>query len=185
MAKSKQIKERFIPTNNDLSYYPLLFQALEETKSGRVIEMGCGNGSTQLLHDYCLKYNRELWSYEEKEEWFKKFTHLSCEKHAVNYVADWDVVTNNHKKVSVIFIDHAPGERREIDIVNFHSKADIIVCHDTEPAADHGYQMRKHFKHFKYVIEVETTGAWATAISNTIDITKWNGLKFGNYTIGK
>ncbi len=172
--------ERFTPTNNDLSYYPLLFMALEATK-GDVLELGTGYGSTQLLHDYCKK--RKLFSYEEKIEWLDKFIELTSVKHKLNFVSDWDMVNNNHYKVSVLFVDHAPGERRKIDIVNFQNKAEIIVCHDTEPAADYGYQMRQYFDLFKYVVEVKTDGAWVSAMSNTIDLTQWVGKEFGKYKI--
>lgn len=182
----ESFKERFTPTNNDLSYYPLLFLALEETKTGDVIEMGTGHGSTQLLHDYC-KGKRWLFSYEEKKEWLEKFAHLHGNKHYVGFIEDWDKVKNIHlegEKPTVIFIDHAPGERRKEDIVHFKDIEGILVCHDTEPAADHGYQMRQHFTLFKYVIEVKTDGAWATAMSNTFDVTKWEGQTFGKYKIG-
>ena len=174
-------RERFTPTKNDLSYYPLLYLALMETKKGDVIEMGTGHGSTKLLHDFCIG-KRRLFSYEEKEEWLNKFTDLSGKYHTLTFVTDWDVVKDKHQEASVVFIDHAPGERRKDDIVNFKDINGILVCHDTEPAADYGYQMRQHFSLFKYVVEVKTNGAWATALSNTHDLTKWDGEVFGEYT---
>lgn len=183
-------KERFTPTNNDLSYYPLLYLALEETKTGDVIEMGTGYGSTPLLHEYCTK--RELYSYENNKEWYYKMAEAlsvlsKTGKHTSSFLNDkhtWDVVSYYHDNPTVVFIDHAPGERRKEDILNFKDIKGILVVHDTEPAADHGYQMRQHFKEFKYVIEVETDGAWATALSNHIDVTKWKGQTFGKYIVG-
>lgn len=179
------MREQFTPTNNDLSYYPLLFLALEETKVGAVIEMGCGHGSTPLLHDYCTEAGRKLWSYETNKEWADKFTGLNNKQHFVHLLenANWDYVKENHESPAVVFIDHAPGERRKDDILNFKDIDGIIVCHDTEPAADHGYQMRQTFAAFKYVVEVKTNGAWATALSNHYDITKWAGEKFGDYEV--
>ena len=180
--ENSKMKDKFIPTNNDLSYYPLLFLAMEETLKGDIIEMGCGHGSTALLHDYCQKNGRFLYSYEEKMEWFNKFTHLENGKHSLFFVKNWDDVKYLHELPAVVFIDHAPGERRKEDIVNFKD-CGIIVCHDTEPAADHGYQMRQHFSLFKYVVEIKTNGAWATALSNEYDLTKWKGQTFGNYIV--
>ena len=179
----RQLRERFTPTDNDHSYYPLLHKALEETK-GDVIEMGTGHGSTKLLHDYCLRDgNRFLFSYDEKEEWGSKFYDLATDKHYIKVITNWDVVKESHLSPSVVFIDHAPGERRKEDIVNFKDINGILVCHDTEPRADYGYEMRQHFSLFKYVVEVETNGAWATALSNAFDITKWKGLTYGEYKI--
>lgn len=183
----ENFRARFTPPNNDHSYYPLLYLALQTTKQGGVIEMGTGHGSTKLLHDYCLVKGRSLYSYDEKEEWGSKFYDLRTDKHSVEVVTDWDSVCYTHKDsdVSVVFIDHAPGERRKEDILNFKDINGILVCHDTEPSADYGYQMRQHFSKFKYVVEVKTSGAWATALSNTIDITKWDGQKFGEYLCTK
>ena len=59
----------------------------------------------------------------------------------------------------------------------------IVVAHDTEPAADYGYKMRQHFPKFRYIVEVRTSDAWATALSNTIDVTEWAGDAFGDYLI--
>lgn len=184
MLNTKNMKEKFTPTNNDLSYYPLLYLALEDTH-GDVVEMGTGHGSTPLLHNYCEIEKRELYSFDEKEEWASKFYPIITERHWVQKIDTWDFVKENHMDAAVIFIDHAPGERRKEDIVNFKDIKGIIVCHDTEPAADHGYQMRQHFDKFKYVVEVKTNGAWASAMSNTIDITKWVGETFGDYSVYK
>jgi len=182
------MKAQFTPTNNDLSYYPLLFKALEETK-GDVLELGTGHGSTVLLHDYC-KGKRNLYSFDEKPEWLNKFTYLQYNENGVHHechhvmgVEGWRKVFQPNKNPSVIFIDHAPGEDRKQMILDFKDTKGIIVCHDTEPAADHGYQMRQHFPLFKYKVEVKTNGAWATALSNEIDITKWDGETFGDYKI--
>ena len=179
----ENFKQEFTPTNNDLSYYPLLHLALETTKQGDVIEMGTGHGSTQLLHDYCEANERSLFSYEEKQIWLDKFMNLESPLHSLRFVNDWDIVKELHQSANVVFIDHAPGERRKFDIVNFKDTKGILVCHDTEPPADYGYEMRQHFSLFKYKVEVETDGAWATALSNEYDLTKWIGKQYGNYNV--
>lgn len=179
---SRELKSLFIPLDNDHCYYPLLYLALEETK-GDIIEMGCGHGSTPKLGKYAKAKKRLLFSYENNSLWFLKFNDLNSTFHKVNLLYDWDIVNNNHREVDVVFIDHAPGDRRAIDIANFFSKSAILVCHDTEKAQDDGYKMRKEFKKFKYAVEIKTNGAEAAAVSNTIDLTKWIGQTFGKYTI--
>ena len=174
------MRDKFIPTNNDLSYYPLLYKALESTK-GDVLELGTGYGSTNLLHDSCSK--RKLFSFEEKQDWLSKFISLESKNHKLTFVTDWRIVKQNHPDAEVVFIDHAPGEDRKQMIEDYKDTKGILVCHDTEPAADHGYQMRQHFSKFKYMVEVKTNGAWATALSNEIDITTWKGEVFGDYVI--
>lgn len=178
------MREKFVPTNNDLSYYPLLYKALEATK-GDIIEMGCGHGSTPLLHEYAMLNKRNLLSYETEKSWLEKFEHTANEYHKFYQVCRecWDTCSAMNPNPSVVFIDHAPGERRKVDLVLFAAKAEIIVIHDTEPIGAGDYQVRQRFGHYKYIVEVATAGAWATALSNTIDITSWVGESFGQYLI--
>ena len=179
------IKEEFLKASGgDLCYYPLLWLALNETKHGEVIEMGTGHGSTPILHEYCTKNKRTLHSYETEREWLSKFEALANEYHTFTLIGNraWDACSNQHPSPSVVFIDHAPGERRKTDLILFENSAQIIVIHDTEPTGAGDYQVRQHFNKFKYCVEVQTAGAWATALSNNIDLTTWIG-DFGNYKV--
>lgn len=165
------IKEIFTQiTSNYDSHRPLLWAALEATK-GLVIELGIGYGSTPFLSEYCGSRNRELVSFENNREWFDKIAPKYA--HKFHFITEWNVAALTYGYAGVVFIDHAPGERRKHDIQAFANKAEILVCHDTEPAADHGYKMRAELKKFKYMIDYETDGAWATAVSNFIDVTKF------------
>jgi len=160
------------------NYWPLLWECLEAT-GGDVIECGMGDGSTKQLHDYCKERKRLLYSYEYDFQWFKKFKDLRTEWHDIVYIygedKKWDFVNERHVAISLLFIDHSPGERRKVDIELFAWKADIIICHDSEPSADFGYQMRDRLAKFKYIKEYEVEkGAWTTAVSNFIDVTKFN-----------
>lgn len=178
-------KKEWTPTVNDLSYYPLLKEALDETK-GTVIECGTGHGSTPPLHKYCVENARMLYSFETDMNWLKKFEHFNEATHKLWLISDWRDVYTNHSSADVIFVDHAPGEDRKLMITDFLDTKGIIVVHDTELGqADHGYRVRALFKNFKYVVEVRTNGAWANALSNEIDITKWIGKKYGEFEITK
>lgn len=186
------MKDKFTPTNNDLSYYPLLYMALETTGTGEIIEMGTGHGSTPLLHEYANENKRFLESYETERTWLNKFETLANQWHSFTLIDrnSWDACSNMHPNPSVVFIDHAPGERRKDDLILFKDTAQIIVIHDTEPHGAGDYRVRPLFNQFKYIVEVQSVapnpneaGAWATALSNHIDITDWQGLKFGNYSI--
>lgn len=166
-------KEEFIgDIENWDNHRILLYFALTLTK-GKVIEYGSGKGSTPYLRQYCIDNMRLFETYDFNKEWAAQMNSF--------YVSDWDSICPNG---SVILIDHSPGERRTIDIPRLADNFEILVIHDSEPAAD-GYDVRKHFKDFNYVVELKTTGAWTTALSNTIDITKWIGEKFGEYKISE
>lgn len=172
-------KDEFLKgISNDNNHRLLLWFALEMTKTpgGRVVEFGSGHGSTPYLREYCKSNDREFHSYDNNPTW--------AQATGATLIENWEFV--NEVNADVLLIDHAPGERRKVDIAKYKNKATILVCHDTEPAADHGYQMRQHFDKFKYVAElkgVNHQGAWATVMSNILDVRKMIGQKYGKYSI--
>lgn len=147
------------------SHRPLLWQALEATKHLKlpVLELGCGEGSTPLLREYCKENGLELSSYDFSPEYAKQYGAI--------HVSDWNNIPWR-REYGVVLVDESPGEHRKISLQLLHH-AKIVVAHDTEPAADHGYQMRAQLKKYKYMVDYQTNGAWASAVSNTINVTKW------------
>lgn len=141
------------------NHRPLLWWALQHTKPSSlpVLEMGCGDGSTPYLKQYCKRSRKRLISYDYDKEWAAKF--------GATHVTDWDSI--QHEQYSVVLIDHSPGERRHIDVEMLADKAEYIVIHDSEPSADHGYQLSKVWHLFPYRRDLITDGAWATIVSKT------------------
>ena len=169
-------KDQFLEgvNNNDLNHRILLWEALQLT-TGKVVEFGSGHGSTPYLRKYCSDVARTFESYDHNKEWSEATGATLIPN------ADWDNI--NLTDVGVLFIDHAPGERRKEDIVKYKDLSKILVIHDTEPPADHGYQTRQHYPGFKYWVEVRTNGAWATMVSNHVDLTPAVGQGNEHYTI--
>jgi hypothetical protein len=160
-------KEEFLKdVQNWDNHRHLLWEALELTK-GEIVEMGMGQGSTPFLHQYAKDSDRDLFSYDNNLSWYEKFTHFTSKNHILTYTIDWDLVSTKHKYPDLVFIDHAPGERRYIDVKLFANKAKIIVIHDSEPAAT-GYMMDKIWHLFKYRKDFKSEGAWATMVSNKV-----------------
>ena len=169
MKRPEFLKEMSGDNNHRL----LLWDAIRATK-GKVVEFGSGYGSTPYIRKQCLDAKRTFETYDNGEKW--------AGKHGSTFVPnnDWDSIT---PKGGVLLVDHAPGERRSIDIARLKDNFDIFVIHDSEPvgAGDYKYETIWHL--FKYRVDVKTDGAWATAVSNKIDVTKWAGKKFGKYII--
>ena len=153
----------------------LLWEALELTPGGKVVEFGSGHGSTPYLTEYCKDAAREFISYENNADW--------AAKTGSNLIHDWNKIPQ--QTCDVLLIDHAPGETRHEAIPKNKDAATIIVVHDTEFAADHGYNMRQHFNDFKSVVEmnVKEGGAGATMLSNFIDLGTLDGKQWDKYTI--
>ena len=161
-------KEKFLEgVQNWNNHLWLLYPALEAT-TGDVIELGLGHGSTQQLHDYC-EDKRKLYSFDYVAEWVDKFKHLETDTHKLFHAPNWDDVHKNYPNPDVILIDHSPGERRWIDIELYANTAKIIVIHDSEPSAT-GYMLDKIWPLFKYRVDFESPGAWATAVSNFVNL---------------
>lgn len=164
-------KEQFLNKMNAYgSHRTLLWNALEDTKHlGKpVLELGSGPASTPFLRTYCSDNNLGLFSYDNSPHWAAVMK--------VEFVPDWDKMTFWKDDFSVVLLDLAPGEYRKVALMKL--KADIIVIHDSEPvgwnASD--YQVRPLFNKFKYKIDDIATqkgDPWTTALSNTIDVSKW------------
>ena len=167
-------RENFLEgVNNDTDHRILLWEAIKLTK-GKVVEFGSGHGSTPFLREHCKNKQRVFESYEHNEEWAKQTG-------ATLITTDWEEV--NPTSIHVLFIDHAPGERRQFDLLKYKDLAKIIVIHDSEPTGAGDYKVRQHFGKFKYCVEVGTNGCWATMLSDTIDITECIGTEWNQYII--
>jgi hypothetical protein len=186
-------KDKFLQNVTDWdNHRVLLWLALEATE-GPVIEMGCGDGSTRQLHEYCRDKGRMLYSFDTDQDWLNRFKDCESETHKfTRIVNNWQIAQDICPSPSVILIDHAPGERRIVDVKNYSDKINgIIVMHDTQPpptAADYGYE--RIWPLFKYRVDLAVkmnyeanppqNRTWASAVSNTHDVTKWIGLPTNN-----
>jgi len=152
------------------SHRILLWEALEATKHLKlpVLELGCGDGSTPYLMQYCEDNELELLSYDFNKEWADKFGAV--------HVTDWASQVDWKKEYSVALVDESPGHHRR-ESIRLLTNTKIQILHDSEPlgwnASD--YRVRNLFKDFKYFKDHtnEKPKAWTSALSNVIDVTKW------------
>lgn len=155
-------KEEFLKdVNAGCSHRELLWLALEKTK-GSVVELGSGFGSTEYLRKYCKENNREFVSVDNNTEW--------CEKTGAIYISNWDDF--EILDADVLLIDHAPGERRHIDIARFANVAKVIIIHDSEPEAT-GYMLDKIWHLFPYKIDHKFDNAMTSLVSNHFNKETW------------
>ena len=124
------------------SHIPILLEVLSKTK-GPVLELGAGWYSTPLLYWLCKEQGRGFVSYETDEDWAKNMDGMT------QYVKRYDDVPAD-KEWGMVFIDHAPAERRIVDIKRFRELADYIVVHDTEPESKTLYEYYKIFPSFPH-----------------------------------
>lgn len=125
------------------SFLPLLVGAVART-DGPVLELGCGEYSTLVLHEMCRASGRWLLSAESDAGWHARFADLAGPRHCVDLVTDWEawwtpLLAPLADPWDVAFVDHAPGERRAGDIARLRAIAKYIIVHDTE-APSYGYE---------------------------------------------
>lgn len=177
--QKKIVKKRSLGDADYGTHMPALVTTVAFTK-GPVLEMGCGDFSTPLLHALCAKDQRFLLTVDTDKKWLGYFLDLYSHWHQLWYLPVyeddwmknpkpylWDQIGNN-VHWSVVFIDHRPGERRVIDIQRLRNNTDIFVVHDTQEASYDYEPTLSSFK-YKYVYERYTTQT--TIVSDTIDIT--------------
>ncbi len=150
--------------NNDerswCSHIPVLVKALSVSE-GPVLELGAGLFSTPLLYWLCFDQDREFVSYEGNKEYADNLV-----KFGVQYANDWDL-TPIERPWGVVFIDHAPPERRHIDVARVAQYADYVVIHDSQKHLEQYFHYSKIYSLFKYKYVYRKTKPHTTVLSRT------------------
>ena len=166
----------------------LVYLALELTRDSPhpVLEMGLScelSAARQALHESCEVEKRHLVSVDEDLLACAAARHLNSPHHEVRCCA-WDVFPIESGLWSVASINHAPGERRRFDALRLKDRCQVIVIHDTEPSADHGYKFSEIWGEFRWRVDVKTPAScWASAVSNSLDLSIWRGVKLAGYVV--
>lgn len=138
-----------------------------QTSEGCVIELGTGLASTPLLHWLCKDMDRFLISYENDQEFYTYAKQYMSRLHRIRFVSNWDQVdTSTH--YGIVFIDHAPAERRGVDVLRFKNSADYIVMHDTDNQELYNYT--KVWSYFKHTYTWKESRPWVSVVSNFKDL---------------
>ena len=149
--------------------------------SGPILELGCGDFSTPLLHAICSVNQRALLSADADKKWLCLFLDLEMTWHKFIYIPvfenpknpranEWDQVGKD-VHWSVVFIDHAPANRRAIDIQRLRTHTDIFIVHDTERPYHQGFKNYEPvLKNFKYKFEYKRYKTQTTLVSDTVDV---------------
>jgi|SRR3989304_6966973 len=141
--------------------------------TGTILEMGCGDYSTPLLHALCKNSKRSITTADCELEWMCLFKDLETDWHKFIHINNWDDVNGSF---GVIFIDHNPiiandTPRRVDDLMRLKKSGDVFVIHDTEKIRWYRYQ--GIFEQFKYVYHYSRYKKRTTILSDKIDVSKF------------
>lgn len=182
---SNAIQELRVGINAWGTHFPVLATVAAHT-TGPILEMGCGDYSTPMLHALCAPTKRKLLSTDANKEWLELFIDMQRDWHTFTYVPAyepystknnisysigqdaWDAIGSD-THWSIVFIDHSPGLRRVVDIERLRPNTDIFVIHDAQDKS-HGYDPVAQT--FKYVYEYRRYHVTTLVVSDVIDVAK-------------
>jgi hypothetical protein len=145
------------------------FAELADSK-GAVLEMGCGDFSTVLLHELCAY--RKLVSLDINKGWTDKFQYLATPNHIIKNVESWDNIPEYQELWDIVLIDHSPAPYRKVAVEALANNAKLLVCHDTE-SWDNIYLYQICLPNFKYMANYKQHLTETMVVSNFIDIRNW------------
>lgn len=146
------------------SHEPVLKKVLELFPSSKFLELGSGYVSTPLIIDKTI-FSIHL---ETNKDWYNEIKKFEKENHRIEFfdkysLYEWDCDFFK-EDWDIVFIDNAPGESRQSNLLKLKDKTKIIICHDTEASC-----YKWDFLMFKYVYTYKV-GAYTTVCSNFYDL---------------
>lgn len=156
------------------SHYVVLSSAIVIAQ-GKVLEMGCGWGSTPLVH----YLSDDALTIDGDADWLARFECYRSPLHEFRSVeptvAAWEKLAKKlaaEDHYGVVFLDQAPGEARVPCALALKDSADYIVCHDTcadNPGSGGNYGWRQLDGVFRYQRTMKRMKPWTTVYSNFKD----------------
>ena len=134
------------------SHIPVLIKILGISE-GPVLELGTGFNSTPVIHWLCSEEKRQIQSYESSKMFYMAARNYRSDWHGVHNVevlGGWDNIDFESTHWGMVFVDHAPGPRRNVEMGRIANNADYVVVHDTEPRSDWHYKYSNQFDKYRY-----------------------------------
>jgi hypothetical protein len=159
--------------NSYQTHRPVLCEAVLRVPSGLILELGAGDGSTPALHEVSLATGRPVVTIDHDSAWLERFAQLRSDNHALVHAPSWTSLDNpiiQALPYTIAFVDHAPHERRVIDIAWLAQRAKVIVVHDTE-SKEYGYD--GIFGLFQYSTTFRNHVPWTSVLSNFVNVSDW------------
>jgi hypothetical protein len=138
-----------------------LLAAAVKAYPGPVLELGCGNHSTPMLHRMCS--GRRLVTIDDNADWFGKFKGMASADHSFLLLKNYDEADSliRGTQWGVVLVDHRT-DRRIVEMAKV-TNAGCVIAHDTE-STQYGYHNIEGL--FAYKVEDRSGPTWTTAYSN-------------------
>jgi len=105
-------------------------------KNKPILELGCGDGSTGILHDFCVDNSLNLFTLDNNLQWIEQTKQKYPENkfHKYKKILDWnsELIEFTDKKWGLVFIDQSPWEARVTSLNLFKNISDFLIIHDCD-----------------------------------------------------
>ena len=135
-------KNRHREDNNGFATHQPVLEKIISLVDGPILELGCGEGSTELIHHYSVEKKIQVLTIESDKQWMERYTYLQNENHEFianenlneweNLVDEWtEYFVDESKRWGLVFIDHGEWISRYKCLLKLKDKADYIILHDS------------------------------------------------------
>ena len=97
--------------------------------------MGCGEGSTELIHYYAKEKNIPILTVESEKTWMEKYIHLQNEMHefiCMENLGNWaDFFKSDSREWGLVFIDQGEWISRKNCLFELKNKTEYLILHDS------------------------------------------------------
>jgi len=151
-----------LPIKNDYyTHLPLMKYLFENviTSGSKVLELGCGEGSSPFLKYVQEQLDLDVYSFETDAGWFNNIKNkYGSEKYKFSHIENWDEfgchLFNDSDFFDLVFIDQSPWEARIEAALKLKDRSNYVVIHDYDyyiRKLNHLHkQIEENFKFIKY-----------------------------------
>lgn len=138
-----------------MSHFPVL-AAVVANSTGPVLELGCGDGSTPMLHEMCRPTKRPLLTVEHDAGWLNKFhARLATPWHRFELISSLGWASRLFQAEAdwgVVFVDHGNGNQRVDSLLQFSGVPYPVwvVVHDAGPGGINHYHLGPGVQAYRY-----------------------------------
>lgn len=158
---------------------------------GMITEMGLGEGSTPFIAAHVARHDAVRLCADTDSAYFTRyFKYMARQEGGVlsafclpggksgegrietRAFDSWDKWAEFYKmsRPGITLIDHAPGERRTIDLARIADTSMFVIVHDSEKIGAGDYKLEPSFAKYKHRLDDYPNGAGTTLVSNFVDV---------------
>lgn len=153
---------------------------------GIITEMGLGEGSTPFIAAHVARHKAARLCADTDSAYFARYFEYAVRQEGgvlsaycspgsnpeTRVFASWDKWAAFYamSRPDLTLIDHAPGERRTIDLARIADTSMFVVVHDSERDGQGDYKLEPSFARYKYRLDDYPGGAGTTLVSNFVNV---------------